>query len=93
MRRIVSIAMVIFGISMIITGIMKLFSPFDDMTFPPHIINSIAFGVFSIIHVWLNWKPVVRYFKGLGWYWVLVAAGVFLVAWSTIVAPIRIVTG
>ena len=79
MRRVIAIAMGIFGLSMMITGVMKLFPPFNSITFPAHIINSIIFGVLAIIHTFLNWKPLGWYFKGLGWWWILVGLGYLLV--------------
>jgi hypothetical protein len=85
--------MVISGLSMVITGILKLFSPFSDMTFPAHIINSFIFAVLAITHVWLNRKPLLRYFKGLRWWWVLVGLGFVLVIWSVVIVPTLIVTG
>ena len=75
MRRVISIAMFIFGLSMVITGIMKLFPPFSDNTFPSHIVNSIIFGILAITHTWMNWKPLTRYLKGLGRWWFLVGFG------------------
>jgi len=93
MRRVISIAMFIFGLSMVITGIMKLFPPFSDITFPAHIVNSIIFGILAVIHTWTNWKPLIRYFKGLGWWWVLVGLGFLLVIWSVILMPTFIITG
>ena len=90
MRRVISIAMVIFGFTMVITGILKLFSPFSDMTFPPHIINSFIFGILAVTHAWLNRKPILRYFKGLRWWWILVGLGFLLVIWSVVIVPILI---
>ncbi len=88
MRRVISIAMVISGLSMVITGIMKLFPPFKAEVYPPHIINSFIFAVLAVTHIWLNRKPVVRYFKGLRWWWILVGLGFLLVIWSVVIAPI-----
>lgn len=88
MRRGISIAMVIFGIAMVITGIWNIFPPFDTELTPPHIISSFIFGVLIILHVWLNWKPIVRYFKGLGWWWVLVGLGCVFIIWASIIAPV-----
>ena len=93
MRRGIAIAMGIFGLSMVITGILKLFPPFNSITFPAHIINSITFGILVTIHTCLNWKPLSRYFKGLGRWWILVGLGFLLVIWSVIVMPIFITTG
>ena len=93
MRRGISIAMVIFGLAALITGIEKLFPPFNEMTYPPHLINALIFGLLVIIHTWLNWKPVVRYFKGLRWWWALIGLGVVLVIWAGIMVPVLTLTG
>ena len=93
MRRGISVAMVIFGLLMLISGIQKLFPPFNTMLFPPHIISSFILGILAIIHIWLNWKPLVRCFKGLGWWWVLVGLGYALVIYMGIIVPVFTITG
>ena len=75
MKRGIGIAMVIFGLAMLITGIQKLFSPASDMFYPPHVIISCIFALLVVAHIWLNWNPIGRYFKGLGRWWVLVGLG------------------
>ena len=90
MRRSISIAMAVFGLAMLITGIENLFPPFDTMSFPPHIITSFIFGVLAVIHIWLNWKPLIRYFRGLGRWWGLVGLGFALIILSTVVMPLMI---
>ena len=75
MRRGIAIAMVIFGLAMLITGIQKLFSPASDMFYPPHVIISCIFGLLVVTHIWLNWKSIGRYFQGLGRWWLLVGLG------------------
>ena len=89
MRRGITIAMVFFGFNMLVTAIMNLFPPFDTMFFPPHAVNSFAFGILAIIHVWLNWKPIVRYFKGLGWWWLPVALAFIAIVVLAIIPIIR----
>ena len=93
MRRGVSIAMVIFGLSMVITGVWNIFPPFDTRFFPAHAISSFVFGILIVIHIWLNWKSIVRYFKGLGWWWVLVGVGCALIIWMGVLVPIFTITG
>ena len=88
MRRGISIAMVIFGLATVITGIQKFFPPFDTIFYPPHIITSCIFGLLAVIHIWLNRKPIVRYFKGLRRWWILVGLGVLLVIWASVIMPI-----
>jgi len=93
MRRGISIAMVIFGLAVVITGIWNWFPPFDTMFFPPHAISSFVFGLLAIVHIWLNWKPLVRCFKGLGRWWILVGLGYALVIYMGIIVPVFTVTG
>ena len=88
MRRGISIAMVIFGVATAITGIWNIFPPFDTIITPPHMISSFIFGILAVIHIWLNWKPILRYFKGLGWWWGLVGLGCAFVIWAGIIAPV-----
>lgn len=88
MRRVISMTMIFFGIAMLITGIWNIFPPFDTEVFPPHIISSFIFGILAIIHVWLNWKSIIHYFRRLGWWWTLVGLGVLLVIWMGILAPL-----
>lgn len=75
MRRGISIALVIFGLAMLVSGIQKLFPPADDRFYLPHVINSFIFAVLVCVHLWLNRKSIVRYFKGLGQWWLLVGLG------------------
>ena len=93
MRRGIGIAMVLFGLTMLITGIWNIFPPFDAMFFPAHGINSFAFGILAVIHIWLNWKTIVRYFKGLGRWWILVGLGFLGVVWSVVIVPVLYVAG
>ena len=93
MRRAVSIGMFFIGLVMVVTGVWNLFPPFDTLRFPPHIINSFAFGFLAIVHVSLNWKSLVRHFKGLGSWWILVAILVLTLVWLGVVFPLLVVNG
>ena len=75
MKRGIGIAMVIFGLAMVVSGIQKLFPPTNTFFYPPHVINACIFGLLVVVHIWLNWKPIGRYFRGLGRWWVLVGSG------------------
>ena len=75
MKRGIAIAMVIFGLAMLVSGIQKLFPPANTFFYPPHVINAIIFAVLVFIHVGLNWKSLAKHFQGLGWWWVLVGLG------------------
>jgi hypothetical protein len=75
MRRGIAIAMVIFGLAMVISGIQKFFPPANESFYPPHVINSCIFGLLVIAHIRLNWKSISRHFSGLGRWWILVGFG------------------
>jgi hypothetical protein len=75
MRRGISIAMVIFGLAMLISGIQKLFPPANTFFYPPHVINACILGVLVIVHIVLNWKSIGKHFSGLGRWWILVGLG------------------
>ena len=93
MRRGISIAMAISGLGMVLTGIWNFFPPFNTEFFWPHVTNSCIFGLLIIIHVCLNWKPLLRYFKRLGWWWILAGVGIAAITWGGIIVPILTVTG
>ena len=88
MRRVIGIAMVIAGIWAVISGISQFFPPFDTMFDIGHVVSACTFAALLITHVCLNAKTIVRYFKGLGRWWILIG---FVVA-STIVFEGIVVT-
>ena len=73
MRRVIGIFLVITGLFTAVTGIWNFFPPFSLSFSPAHAFGSCIFGVLCIIHVWLNWKSILRYFRSLGWWWLPVA--------------------
>ena len=75
MRRAVSIALVVTGLFSAVTGIWNFFPPFSESFSPGHAIGACIFGALCVIHVWLNWKPIIKYLKALGWWWILVGIG------------------
>ena len=75
MRRGIGIALVIFSLAMVVSGIQKLFSPASDRFYPPHVIISFIFALLVFAHIRLNRKSIARYFKGLGRWWLLVGLG------------------
>ena len=88
MRRVIGIAMVVFGLNMAITGIWNFFSPFNTIFYIPHAINACIFGALAVIHVILNRKPLLQYFKRLGGRWVLFGILFFLIIYFGIILPI-----
>ncbi len=87
-KRVVSIAMVIFGLTTALTGIWNFFPPFNAMFYIPHVTSSCIFGILMVVHICLNIKPFLRYFKKLRWWWVLVGLGLVSVIWVGIIMPI-----
>jgi hypothetical protein len=58
--------------------------------------HAIAGGIFTIlliIHVWLNRKPLFRYFGKLGWWWFLVGLGFAAIIWGGIVITLLVALG
>ena len=88
MRRVIGIAMVVFGLNMVITGIWNFFSPFNTIFYTPHVANACIFGALAIIHVILNRKPLLQYFKRLGGRWTLVGILSFFIIYLGIIVPI-----
>jgi hypothetical protein len=84
MRRGISIALLLFGLMTAIAGIWKLFPPANKTLYPPHIFAAFVFLILLIIHIWLNRKPIFRYFSGLGWKWIPVSLGFILVVYYAI---------
>jgi hypothetical protein len=70
------------------TGIWQLFPPFNTGVEPHHIIPAFTFAILLLLHVWLNRKPLFRYFQGLGWKWVFIVLGIFGILWTGIGLPI-----
>jgi len=89
MRRVVSVILVVAGLFTAVTGIWNFFPPLSLSFSPGHAIGACIFGVLCIIHVWLNWKPILRYFRGLGWWWLLVALGLIASVMVAIMPLIR----
>jgi magnesium-transporting ATPase (P-type) len=86
-KRIVSITLVLSGLFTATTGIWNFFPPFNESFSPGHAVGGCVFCSICIIHIWLNWKPLLRYFKGLGWWWCLIVLGLIAII-SVITVPI-----
>jgi hypothetical protein len=78
-KRVVSISLVLSGLFTASTGIWNFFPPFNESFSPGHAIGSSIFLAICAIHIWLNWKILVRYFEGLGWWWIVVLSGLLSV--------------
>lgn len=84
MRRGIAIAMVLLGLGTFVSGIVD--SSAVSVGGPGHhIIFAVLFAIVVCIHGWLNRKPLIRYFKGLGWGWVLVGLGLAVIVVANIV--------
>ena len=89
MRRAVTVALVVSGLFSVVTGISNFFPPFSESFSPGHAIGSSIFGGLCIIHVWLNWKSILRYFRTLGWWWLLVVLGLIATVMAVIIPLLR----
>jgi hypothetical protein len=87
-RRGISLAMLIFGLQAMLTGIWQLFPPFNKQIDPLHMMPAFIFGILLIIHIWLNRKPLFRYFDRLGWRWVFIVLGAIGIIWAGIIMPL-----
>ncbi len=97
MRRTVSILLVLFGLGLILTGVRNIpipcFAYFARVFDIGHAINSAIFVILVSIHVWLNRKPLLRYFSKLGWWWLLVGLGFAGIIWGGIVITVLAALG
>ena len=89
MRRAVSVMLVVSGLFSAVTGIWNFFPPFSESFSPGHAIGACIFGTLCVIHVYLNWKSILRYFKSLGWWWLLVASGLIATVMVVIIPLLR----
>lgn len=76
MRRVISLSLFVTGLFSAVTGAWNYFPPFSESFSPGHAIGASLFGVLCIIHVWLNWKPILRYLKDLRWWWIFIGLGI-----------------
>ena len=83
MRKGITIAMTLLCIWMISTGLTALASPRIDAP-AHHVVAAVLFLIALAIHVWLNRKPLLHYFKNLRWQWVLIGLGIVLIVATTI---------
>ena len=74
--------MTLLGIWMISTGIIELASTGTDAAH--HVVTAVLFLIALAIHLWLNRKPFLRYFKNLRWQWVLIGLGIVIIVATTI---------
>ena len=89
MRRAVSVGLVVVGLFSIVTGIWNFVPPFSESFSPGHAIGASIFGALCIVHVWLNWKPILNYLKRLGWWWILVTLGLIANVMVIVIPIIR----
>ena len=89
MRRAISVSLVVVGLFSVVTGIWNFFPPFSESFSPGHAIGASIFGALCIIHVWLNWKPILKYLKALGWWWILVTLGLIATVMVIVIPLVR----
>jgi len=74
MRHAISISMLLSGIWTVLTGI----------TQQHHELPAIIFTILFCIHIYLNRKPLLVYFKGLRWKWLPVGLGMIIILVTSI---------
>ena len=89
MRRTVSIILVLAGLFTAVTGIWNFFPPFNESFSPGHAIGGSLVGALCVVHLWFNRKPVAKYMKGLGWWWVLIALGLTATVMVIVIPIVR----
>ena len=97
MRRPVTILLVLFAINEILAGLRHMPIPClavltTDFDWA-HAVTASLFSVLFIIHAWFNRRTIVRYFRDLHYWWILVGLGIALLLWSGIVNPVLTVLG
>jgi hypothetical protein len=76
-------------VGLTLTGLWTMLSGFQMMIVPPvaghaqHVAPAFLFIIFMGLHTWLNWKPLLLRFKGLGWKWGLVGIGLAIILFAT----------
>ena len=78
-KRIVSISLILSGLYTAVTGVWNFFPPFSESFSPGHAVGACIFCVICIIHIWLNWKSLIQYFKELGWWWCPIIVGLIAI--------------
>jgi len=90
-KRVVSITLVLSGLFTATTGIWNFFPPFNESFSPGHAIGGCIFGAVCAIHIWLNWKILIKYFEGLGWWWLPVLLTLISIILVTLIPLLRLV--
>ena len=90
LKRITSISLALTGLFTLNTGVWNFFPPFVDSFSPGHAIGACIFCALGLFHIWLNWKPLAKYFKNLGWWWVPIGLGVISIILVTGIPVIRL---
>jgi membrane protease YdiL (CAAX protease family) len=89
MRRVISILLIIFTSNLVLAAVRNLPLPqFANFSRQFDVGHAVSGGIFVIllgIHLWLNRKPLARYFGKLRWWWILVGIGFAGVVWGGVV--------
>ena len=86
MRNVTSISMVLFGLWTALSGIIEL-TPIAIGESAHHVMAGILFSAACCVHIWLNRKPVLNYFRKLRWQWGLVGLVLLLTVVTTVAHP------
>jgi hypothetical protein len=88
MRRVIGILLILFTTIVVFGAVRNLpvpvFKTFSSQFDIGHAISGLIFVILLGIHLWLNRKPLSRYFSNLKWWWILVGLGFLVVIWGGI---------
>ncbi len=84
-KRVVSITLVLSGLFTAASGIWNFFPPFSESFSPGHAVGACIFCAVCVIHIFLNWKTLLHYFKELGWWWCLIVLCVIAILVNVII--------
>jgi hypothetical protein len=91
-RRVISILLIIFSSSLVLSAVRNLplpqFANFSKEFDAAHAVTGGILVILLGIHIWLNRKPIVRYFRKLGWWWIPVGLGFAAVIWGGVIMTI-----
>jgi membrane protease YdiL (CAAX protease family) len=92
MRRVIGILLIISTSNLVLAAVRNLpipqFANFSKAFDVGHAISGGMFVILLTIHLWLNRKPLGRYFRKLGWWWIPVGLGFAGVVWGGVIMTI-----
>jgi hypothetical protein len=90
-RRVISVTLLLVGVSTLVSGTWSLFLPAGSPAIPIHAAAGCLFGLLSLVHVRYNRNAVRLYLRDLGWspavLRLVIAGGVTLVLLVPVLRP------